>query len=122
MKTEVFTDQIARLKIRFGAAHFDREFQKLVWTEVRDLPDSEMVKLTNHLIGELRPEWPPKLSDFRTQAEQLRKSMRQKETEIVSQQILGTADHRGKSDAGLQKILKEKNANSILDLIFKKQG
>lgn len=122
MKTEVFTDQIARLKIRFGAAHFDREFQKLVWTEVRDLPDSEMVKLTNHLIGELRPEWPPKLSDFRTQAEQLRKSMRQRETELAARDLSRPVDQKAKSDAGLQKILKEKNATSILDLIFKKQG
>lgn len=119
MKIEAFAEEVRRLKVRFGAEQFDQEFQKLIWAEVRDLPDECMKKIANHCIGEFRPDWPPRLSDIRTFAEEQRKAYKSRELEKAKEVLGSKVQTNAASGEGLQKLLREKNANSILDLIYK---
>ena len=122
MTPNVFTEQIGRLKSRYGVAVFDKEFQKLIWTEVRDLPDKNFKRMIDLMIGEFpNPAWPPKMSDYRDFAHQQRKLIKDEEvaqasknwkTQVESREAVGTVE-------GLNKAIKDLGAKSLLDAVMK---
>lgn len=120
MNTAIFSAEIKRLKNRFGSAHFDEEYQKLLWVEVRDLPDQSFQKIVNHCIGEFKPEWPPKISDFRSFANEQRSELNRQANNAAVKKWNEELSGRERSNEGLGKLLKELGAKSLLDAIRKR--
>lgn len=64
MTREIFYQQIDRLKIRFGAKHFDTEFVRLACEKVLSMSDARFIWQVNTWIGSKRPSDPPMLAEF----------------------------------------------------------
>lgn len=118
MTFEIFKTQVKRLNARFKGV-YDEEFLKLLWSHVRDIPNTSFVNITNHMIGQFHPDWPPKLSDFIEQAMEQRKIVAAMEN-AQAQRTLVSGPSKKEDRAAYDRLLKENNASSILDLIFKK--
>jgi len=65
-----FDIQMGRLRNVFGDKNYPDERTKLIWSEVRDLPQYYFAKLCDRFIGDSRQA--PILNDFRTEAYQFR--------------------------------------------------
>lgn len=65
MTEEFFLQQIERLKGRFGAKSFDREFIRVAGTEVVTMPDEAFRRAVDAWIGSRKNNNPPLATDFR---------------------------------------------------------
>ncbi len=119
MKTDFFKSEIQRLVKHFGPANFSSEKQKLIWSEVRDLPDKDFKIIVDLCIGEFNVEYPPKVSNFREFAIQRRKlNFRQ-----IEESKNWKAQAQGREAKGdLDKILQDLGAKSLLEAITKVRG
>ena len=122
MQTEVFHNEMARLTKTFGAENFSSEKKKLIWIEVRDLSAEDFQKIVNTCIGEFHVNYPPKVSHFREMAHGIRKEhARQQEAEVLRKCKNPPEGREGDSYRGLQKVLKDMGAHSLMDAIQKKR-
>lgn len=121
MTLNVFKENVSRLAKRYGPQVFDSEFQKLLWTEVRDLPDQNFKRMVDLMIGEFpNPAWPPKMSDFRDFSNAQRQELRAVETARAAQNWNHQVESREGTREGLNKALKDLGAKSLMEAITKK--
>jgi len=120
MTTAYFVNEMARLEKVFGAANFSSEKKKLIWGEVRDLPDRNFHQIVNTCIGEFNVDYPPKVSHFREMAHGQRKEVR-KQQELET--IRNCNDPvKGREEYGnLKKVLQDMGVKSLMEAIKKKQ-
>lgn len=64
MIQEVFNKQIDRLKVRFNEKHFDLEFTRLAWLEVKAMSESRFIWQVNTWLGSKPVNKPPMMAEF----------------------------------------------------------
>lgn len=123
MIPQIFNDNVVRLQNRYGTQVFDVEFSKILWMEVRDIPDKNFKRMIDLMIGEFpNPAWPPKMSDFRNFANAQRQALRAAETADAAKNWNANIVGRKESEGALDSYLKNVGVKSLLDAINKKRG
>ena len=67
MSPEFFSQQLHRLRLRFGEKAFDPEFTKLVLREVSPMANDDFLHMIDVMIGSRKHNHAPTLTDFREQ-------------------------------------------------------
>lgn len=126
METKTFELQITRLKSHFGSDLMTTERLKLIWVEIRDLPDQTAVRLIDFLIGEFTRAYTPTVSKIREEAERLRKWHREQDVKLANQNLkVSDLDRHNTGNFDLQKHISENSAeyanNSLVQAILKRK-
>lgn len=104
MLTATLMSQIGRLKIRFGDRAFDQELISLIYREVQDMSDQELINLVDSMIGSRPASRPPLLDDFRQERLKMAKARVSIELELARKLLHSQVDDR----SGLGKFLKSR--------------
>ena len=118
MTLKFFDAQIQRLISVFGAANFHPERKKLIWAQVHDLPERNFLAIVNHFIGNHKADWPPLLKHFVEEAHAQRRLLARSET-AQAQKIVGELVGDQPREDGLQKILSEAGAKSVVEAVLR---
>lgn len=119
MDSKKFEQNLSRLRMAFGKENFNPEKAKLIWEEVRHVPDAQATQIFSWAIGEFSYQYPPKVSHFREQAELQMKKLRELETAQVAKKWNKFEEPRKSDGEGLRKALDEYGAKSIIEAIMK---
>lgn len=92
MTQETFKVQIERLKVRFGERHFDGEFIRLAWQEVKEMETSRFVWNVNTWLGSRKPSQPPMLAEFKEAMSAYEKSIKKTTIERVAKNYQDRTD------------------------------
>lgn len=130
METNYFMQEVKRLQNRFGAGHFDSELLKLIWSEVRDLPNKDFKTIVDTCIGEFKIDYPPRLSHFREFAHERRKANERAQNRQFAKNWNISGTPREESTDGFMKAVEDKEVlktlhpefKSLLDSIVKKRS